>query len=161
MKPLTDTLCLQCGLCCNGVLFADVRRGRGDPSALFKWNGPRVPQPCPAFNGKDCTCNLYDDRPRRCRKFECKQLMDAKDGTTTIKKALAQISTARKLAAKVEGLLTELGYNDVELPLSKRFQICQAAAENGALPRDSFDTLADLQLAVHELTILLAKEFYS
>ena len=161
MTELTDTLCLQCGLCCNGVLFADVRRERGDPSALFVWNGPRVPQPCPAFNGKDCTCAIYADRPTRCHKFECQQLLNVKDGTTTVKKALTQIHTARKLAAKAETLLGELGFNDPELPLSQRFQRCQRAAENGGLPQEKFDTLADLQLAVHQLTVLLAKEFYA
>ena len=50
--PLTDTLCLQCGLCCNGVLFADVRPERGDPSPLFAQHGPRVAQPCPAFQNR-------------------------------------------------------------------------------------------------------------
>jgi hypothetical protein len=79
----------------------------------------------------------------------------------TTEKALRQIRTARGLAAEVEMLLTELGFNNTRLPLSRRFQRCQRAAENGNLPEAQLDQLADLQLAVHRLTGLLAKEFYA
>jgi Fe-S-cluster containining protein len=158
---LTDTLCLQCGLCCNGVLFADVRPEPGDRSPLFKLHGSRVAQPCPAFNSGDCTCAIYSGRPSRCRKFECRQLLGVRAGGISVAGALNKIHAAQKLAAKVRQLLGELGCNDTRLPLSRRFRRCQRAAENGGLPSEKFDTLADLQLAVHELTLLLAKEFYS
>lgn len=158
--PLTDTLCLQCGLCCNGVLFADVRPQPGDRSPLFAGRS-RVNQPCPALNATTCACAIYADRPARCRKFECRQLIAVRAGEITTDAALKKIRAAQKLAAKVEALLTELGFNDPRLPLSRRFRRCQRAAETGALPPENFDTLADLQLAVHELTLLLAKDFYS
>jgi len=73
---------------------------------------------------------------------------------------MRQIRTARELAAKVEELLTELGYTNAQLPFSRRFQRCQRAAENGKMSESQFDRLAELQLAVHRLTGLLAKEFY-
>ena len=159
--PLTDTLCLQCGLCCNGVLFADVRRERGDHSPLFAQHGPRVAQPCPAFHSGDCTCALYAERPARCRKFECKQLMAVRTGTVSTAAALKKIRATKKLAAEVETFLTEHGFNDVSLPLSKRFQGCQRAAENRDIPMENLDRLADLQLAVHKLNCLLAQDFYA
>ncbi|NOS71719.1 MAG: YkgJ family cysteine cluster protein [Verrucomicrobia bacterium] len=161
MTAITDTLCLQCGLCCNGVLFADVRRERGDDSPLFAQHGPRVPQPCPAFNHGDCTCALYADRPARCRKFECKQLLAVRAGAKTAEAALKKIRQARKLAAQVESLLTELDFNDTRLPLSKRFQRCQRAAERGGLFENQLDCLAELQLTVHKLNGLLAADFYA
>lgn len=74
---------------------------------------------------------------------------------------MRQIRAARELADKVEKLLAELGFNNVRLPFSRRFQRCQRAAERGELPESQFDRLAELQLAVHQLTGLLAKEFYS
>jgi Fe-S-cluster containining protein len=161
MDKVIDTLCLQCGMCCNGVLFADVRPEPGDSSPLFHGNRSRVAQPCPAFNAATCACAIYTERPARCRKFECRQLLGVRNGTTTTEDALRQIRVARELAAKVEKLLAELGFNDVRLPFSRRFQRCQRAAENGKLPEIQFDRLADLQLAVHRLTALLAKEFYA
>jgi Fe-S-cluster containining protein len=159
--PLTDTLCLQCGLCCNGVLFADVRRERGDDSPLFAQHGPRVAQPCPAFNSGDCTCALYAERPARCRKFECKQLVAVRAGTVSAAAALKKIRAAKKLAAEIEAFLTKLGFNDVSLPLSKRFQGCQRAAERREIPTENIERLADLQLAVHQLNGLLARDFYA
>jgi len=160
MDKFIDALCLQCGLCCNGVLFADVRPEPGDSSPLFQGSRSRITQPCPAFNAATCACAIYAERPVRCQKFECRQLQGVRKGTTTTQEALRQIHVARELTAKVEKLLTELGFNNVRLPFSRRFQRCQRAAENGALPETQFDRLADLQLAVHRLTGLLAKEFY-
>lgn len=161
MPELTDTLCLQCGLCCNGVLFADVRRERSETSPLFTQHGPRVAQPCPVFNASDCKCALYAERPARCRKFECRQFIAVRDGKKTAESALKKIREARKLAAEIERLLIALGFNDTRLPLSKRFQRCQSAAERGGIPEDLLEQLADLQLAVHRLNALLAQEFYA
>jgi len=161
MDKLIDALCLQCGLCCNGVLFADVRPEPGDASPLFKEGRSRVTQPCPAFNAATCACAIYAERPARCRKFECRQLLGVRNGTTTMDQALRQIRAGRGLAVEIEKLLTELDFNDKRLPLSRRFQRCQRAAENGKLPEAQYDQLADLQLAVHRLTGLLAREFYA
>ncbi|HEV2435229.1 MAG TPA: hypothetical protein VG077_04460 [Verrucomicrobiae bacterium] len=161
MDKLIDALCLQCGMCCNGVLFADVRPEPGDASPLFNGGRLRIAQPCPAFTAATCACAIYAERPARCRKFECRQLLGVRNGTITVEKSLRQIRAARGLAAEVEKLLTELGFNNTRLPLSRRFQCCQRAAENGKLPEAQFDRLADLQLAVHRLTGLLAREFYA
>jgi len=161
MPDPIDILCLQCGLCCNGALFADVRRERGDHSPLFEQHGPRVAQPCPAFNSADCRCAVYADRPARCRKFECKQLLAVRGGTKTIAAALLKISAARGMAGEVEKLLSRLGFNQAALPLSKRFQRCQRAAERGEILPGHLDCLADLQLAMHRLNLLLAQDFYT
>lgn len=161
MPELTDTLCLQCGLCCNGVLFADVRPERGESSKLFQQFGSRVPQPCPAFSSSDCKCAIYTERPARCRKFECKQLIAVRAGTKSADAALKKIREAQKLAKEVEKLLAQLNFNETQLPLSKRFQKCQRAAEQGKILRDDLDCLADLQLAVHCLNHLLEQEFYA
>lgn len=159
MAPLTDTLCLQCGLCCNGVLFADVRPEPGDHSPLFAGR-TRVAQPCPAFAAGDCTCAIYRERPRRCRQFECRQLLGVADGEIPVAAALRRIAKGRRLAAKVEKHLSALGYNNVKLPLKRRFQNCQRAAETGELDPSQHASLANLQLAMHQLTQLLAEEFY-
>jgi Fe-S-cluster containining protein len=161
-----ENLCLQCGLCCNGVLFADVRRERGDTSPLFKKFGVRVAQPCPAFNSSDCKCALYLDRPARCRKFECKQLLGVAAGKISDASALKKIRAAKKLAAQITALLSQFETNLVwpdceKLPLSQRFQAVQRAAERGQVAPEHFDALADLQLAVHQLNATLAQDFYA
>lgn len=159
MAGLSDTLCLQCGLCCNGVLFADVRPEPGDRSPLFAGRS-RVSQPCPAFNAGDCTCTLYAERPARCRKFECRQWLEVQAGKISPAAALKKIRIARKLSVRAERLLAKLGNQDEHLTLSRRFRRCQRRAETGGLPPEQFTTLADLQLAMHGLTRLLAQGFH-
>jgi hypothetical protein len=44
--------------------------------------------------------------------------------------------------------------------LKRRFQNCQRAAEAGNLDASQHASLADLQLAMHQLNQLLAEEFY-
>lgn len=159
MTQFTNMLCLECGLCCNGVLFADVRREPGDCSPLFAQHGPRVAQPCPAFNAADGKCMFYAGRPARCRKFECQQFLAVRAGKKTVEAAQRRIRAARKLVVKVENLLAELGFNEGRLPWDRRFRRCQRAAEKGRPERAQLDGLADLQVAVHQLMILLAGEF--
>ena len=161
MDTLTDTLCLQCGMCCNGVLFADVRPEPGDASPLFTQHGKRVKQPCPAFNSSDCTCAIYTERPMRCRKFECRQLLGVRAETIKTEAALKKIKAAHKLVARAEFLLGLIGVDDKKLSLKRRFQLCQEFAEEGLLAPKYFSTLADLQLAMHKLTVLLSKDFYA
>ena len=161
MTDPVETLCLQCGLCCNGVLFADVRREGADPSSLFQKHGPRVRQPCPAFNADDGTCGIYADRPSRCCRFECKQLIAVRAGEKSEAAAVRKIREARKLVREVERSLVELGFDDPHLPLDKRFQRCQQAGERGKIPAENLDRLAELQLAVHRLNGLLAADFYA
>src|ERR1051326_5270772 len=87
-KP--EDICLACGLCCDGVIFAEVRLQPGDDPAPFmalagssagvgrlakEWAPPsgarsgfaggqkrtKVSQPCVAFDG--CKCRIYGQRP--------------------------------------------------------------------------------------------------
>ena len=159
MEPLTHTLCLACGLCCNGVLFADVRPEPGDPSPLFAGRR-RVAQPCPAFSAGDCTCAIYPDHPVRCRQFECRQLLAVRAGETTVPQALRKIRRARQLARKLDQGLSALGFDNPKLPLRRRFAQCQRAAEAGGLTAPALDRLAEVQLAMHQLTRLLAGDFF-
>jgi hypothetical protein len=80
--------------------------------------------------------------------------------------ALKKIRAAKKLAAQITAWLspfeTNLVWPDCEkLPLSKRFQAVQRAAERGQVAPEHFDALADLQLAVHQLNATLAQDFYA
>src|SRR5262249_36051667 len=118
-------------------------------------------QPCPVFNSTDCKCALYENRPARCRKFECKQFIAAREEKKTVEAALKKIRAAKNLAADVENLLEKLGFNDSRLPFSKRFQNCQRAANQGKISAQNLDCLADLQLAVLKLNATLARDFYA
>src|SRR6266702_3789556 len=101
--PDSNSLCLECGLCCNGVIFADVQlRPQDDPARLralglafaqkSKSGVEKFKQPCTAFAG--CKCNVYSDRPTYCREFECLLLKGVKAGQTRPAEAIRTIRSA-------------------------------------------------------------------
>ena len=157
-------ICLACGLCCNGVLFADVRLENGDDALKLKTLGLRVSksgrfkQPCSALQG--CKCAVYADRPDYCRKFECLLFKKVQKRETLADKALAVIKKAQAAVARVENLLEELGSDDRHLPLQKRFQVQLRRMEAGSIGAGEADVFAELTVAFHELNLLLREEFY-
>src|SRR5947207_12643077 len=99
-------LCLACGLCCNGVLFADVRLEAADEAGKLRALGlavskrGRFKQPCAALEG--CHCRVYADRPSHCRKFECLLFKRVQKEDVPAGQALAIIKKARAAVANVE-----------------------------------------------------------
>jgi hypothetical protein len=164
VNNLTEKLCLLCGLCCNGVIFADVQLQRGDNSArlhelgVLKRNATKFPQPCAMHDG--CRCGIYKDRPKYCRQFECLLLQNANEGRVNESDALSVIKETRAQAAKVRDLLEQLGDKDGSVALSKRFQAMRKQMENGRAGAEQVDLFGLLTVAVHELNVLLSERFY-
>jgi Fe-S-cluster containining protein len=165
-RDLAEQLCPACGLCCNGVLFADLRLQRGDdPKRLTKLGLPlerhgssfRLPQPCPAHDGQ--LCRVYADRPARCRSFECRLLQNAHAGEIRTETALRLIAAARHRADKVRTLVRLLGQNDETAPLSRRWQQIMSRPWDLAGPGQTLRLRRKLLLAVHALTRILEKDF--
>ena len=173
MKPqgdLINTLCPNCALCCNGVLFKDVELQLGDSAKKLEALGlpvkvsrsktgvARFPQPCAALSG--CQCRIYAERPARCRQFECALLKAVVAGEIEKESALRTIRDARKRAEKVRGLLQELGDTNESLALSLRFKRIKKKIETSALDDDTAEIFSRLTLAVHDLNLLLHAKFY-
>jgi Fe-S-cluster containining protein len=163
------SLCLECGLCCNGVIFADVElqssevkdlRSKFENLKLTDKNERRskLLQPCAAFDG--CRCRIYSDRPIYCRQFECLLLKNVQSGRLDELAASQIVQTAKERAEKVRALLRELGDADEQSALSQRFQRAAKRFEKAPLTDDKADIYADLTLAVHDLNMLLSEAFY-
>ena len=80
------SLCLSCGLCCDGTLFARARLVWSEAERLPLLGLPVLvqddgslflTQPCQALDG--ARCRIYADRPRTCREYAC-DLADALAG---------------------------------------------------------------------------------
>jgi hypothetical protein len=98
-----QSLCMACGLCCEGTLFSQTNLGALDDVAALSALGvgfvsdvaePALKQPCAAY--KNCACTIYADRPRACRQFRCALLRRFKankisrdDALDVIRKAIA------------------------------------------------------------------------
>jgi uncharacterized protein len=169
-------LCLACGLCCNGVIFADVKLQPEEDADHLRALGlrlilkaeaggprsaPRAPhfrQPCAVLDG--CICRIYSERPEYCRQFECLLLKSVKAGRTRSPAALAIIRDARKRAEKVRRLLRALNDTDEDVALNVRFKRAARRLEAAAMEKQVADTYGRLTLAVHDLNLLLSEQFY-
>jgi Fe-S-cluster containining protein len=165
-------------MCCNGVIFADVKLQRGDNVPRLRSLGLPIPhselriphstgsasraphftQPCAALEG--CRCRIYDERPEHCRNFDCLLLKNVKFGKIKPAAALRKIKLARKLADKVLRLLRQLGNNEETVALSVRFRQVTRRINQGQPDTKTSDAYSKLTLAVQDLNVLLSQSFY-
>jgi hypothetical protein len=159
-------LCPQCGLCCNGVLFADVELQPGDNAgrlidlgmALKKKGMKRAfAQPCHCFDGK--LCRIYADRPKRCATFDCGLLKRVQSGEMSAPTALKRIAAAKKLVEKVRRLLRHLGDKDEQLALTKRYSRMMSQPIDLSADEDIGEARGELMMAVNDLMHVLQREF--
>ncbi|NCY22675.1 hypothetical protein EBX31_12065, partial [bacterium] len=107
-------------------------------------------QPCQAHHERQC--QIYPDRPHRCRQFNCQQLLRLTDGKTTEALALETIGHARRLVDRVKYLLEQVEETNPLRGLATR---CATALDTG-----SRGPLHDqLTSAMEELEKLLESEF--
>jgi Fe-S-cluster containining protein len=166
LDDAVSQLCPNCGLCCNGVLFADVELRAGDDAARLAElglslrkkgrNKTAFAQPCACFDGK--LCGIYDERPKRCRTFECGLLKKVAADELGVGAALKKISVAKILAEKVRGRLRLLGQNDERLALTKRYAEAMSAPVD-LLAEDNSELRGELMLAVNELMQMSQRDF--
>jgi uncharacterized protein len=160
-----DQLCPNCGLCCDGTLFADVElRAGDDPTQLAKLGLSLVKktksqlafaQPCACFDGT--LCKIYVDRPKRCRLFECGLLKKVSAGEMNEDVALKKISAAKTLAGKVRDLLHSFGQRPEATALMQGYS--QVMQEPIDLAGDDHKRRGKLLLAVNNLMRALQRDF--
>jgi len=168
--PDSNSLCRECGLCCNGVIFADGQLRPGDDAARLRElglafvrparaGGEKFRQPCKAFAG--CQCQIYTERPKSCREFDCLLLTNVKAGNTREEDALRTVRSALRRVREVKRLMLVLGEADETVSLGKRFRRLQRKLENDPSDPDAAGIFGDLTLAVHDLNMLIREKFYS
>ncbi len=120
-------LCAACGMCCDGTLFHNVTLQPGDSPRALASHGLRTKrrrdetffhQPCPAHCGNHCA--IYDDRPTRCRAFDCRLLQRVATNDITEADARAKITEARRQANEVENLIEQITETNPHRSLAHR-----------------------------------------
>ncbi len=163
---LASRLCPECGLCCNGVLFADVELQPGDDAGRLGTLGLRLrrargkvkfTQPCACLDGK--LCRIYAERPTQCAAFECGVFKRVATGELTFAAALTKIKKAQRLSGRVRQLLRKLGDDAESLSLTKRYVRVMAMPMDLSGDPDLCDARGELMLAVDDLMELLHREF--
>ncbi len=114
-------------MCCDGTLFHAVTLQPDDSPRAIAARGIHVKrkrgesffhQPCPAHAHDHCT--IYDARPTRCRKFNCRQLLRVTAGEITAAQALAAIESARHQSARVDALIEQVAQTNPARSLAHR-----------------------------------------
>jgi Fe-S-cluster containining protein len=123
-EPGSGALCLSCGLCCDGTLFARVRLHAGDalPSLraggikiLTRPGGSAFEQPCAALHQRRCT--VYAERPSNCRTFRCELLKCYEAGNLSWSEARTRIDRAHDITAAIRIELARVAPNTLEGPV--------------------------------------------
>jgi uncharacterized protein len=144
-------LCLDCGMCCNGVLFQIVRLQPGDSVRELESLGlklsrkkrePYFRQPCDKL--KECTCSIYESRPLRCRFFECRQLHRLENKEASEEEIARVIESAKSAVKNVETLLVEAGNESLHLPLSERYDQVMASESADENLREAMEGLQQI-----------------
>jgi hypothetical protein len=107
------SLCLSCGLCCDGTMFREVPVTHEEARTLgararFDRNRTRMRQPCRALEER--RCQVYADRPAKCREFSCLVLQSLeRDELSEVeaREAIADVLARRARVAELLGLERE------------------------------------------------------
>jgi uncharacterized protein len=162
-----DRLCPNCGLCCDGTLFADVELQLGDDSKRLAQLGLTLTkkgrrklafaQPCACFDGK--CCKIYSDRPRQCSLFECTVLKKTDAGKMNSEAALRVISEAKTLANRVRALLRAFGQRSDKQSITHGYAEAMSAPIDLSRGDNVADRHGQLMRAFGDLMELLEREF--
>ncbi len=104
------SLCLKCGLCCDGTMFQVVavtpeEAARLEGKVELTADRTRLVQGCRALEG--CRCGVYLERPQVCRTFKCLVLASLDDGKVTelqAHDAIDEVLARRTLVAELLGV---------------------------------------------------------
>jgi Fe-S-cluster containining protein len=123
-----DSICIGCGMCCDGTLYGNTRVKEQDEAAVaavnlnvVEVNGKRVfLQPCPHFScGK---CGIYEQRPPVCQGYRCNLLKSLDEGRVTEAEAREKIARAKEFINAVRRMKNDAITPGQRVELSKSLQ---------------------------------------
>ncbi|MGE4068592.1 MAG: YkgJ family cysteine cluster protein [Vicinamibacterales bacterium] len=163
MPQDSSSLCLACGLCCDGLLHHSVSvtadeagrlRGLGVPVERSGPDAWQFPQPCAAHT--DGRCGVYGERPDNCRTYRCTLLRRVEAGAIAPGDALATIRTARALAAECRAQAGGDGsWKSLQAAVARNWDEAGRLRGSGAVRQDG----AALSAAVAALHVVLDQHF--
>jgi Fe-S-cluster containining protein len=107
-------------------------------------------QPCSAHQDNQCT--IYENRPQRCRLFNCQQLLRVASGEVTQSSAQETIASTREKINQVIEKIERLTETNPNQGLTQRFSV--VIANTAPSPERT-----EVEAAMSELQEILEKEF--
>ena len=137
VRPDGTPLCIDCGLCCNGVLYGHVDVPNDEVDELVALGfaihrdteRPTFQQPCPMLRGT--LCSVYADRPSTCRKYRCALLTRYQNEELSLEESISIVAKAKELVREVnEGLPANATLRTLRNERSANFAGIESVAEN-------------------------------
>ena len=106
-----STLCVACGLCCNGMLHHKARLQHAEiPLAeslgMTVLEGEKLTFQLPCACWQQGKCSVYaQTRPATCGSYRCKLLRNLDREAVTLDAALEQVAQAKKLVAEIDAII--------------------------------------------------------
>jgi len=146
-------------MCCDGTLFHSVVLQPNDSATSLsalglilkrKKGALSFRQPCPAHQSNQC--GIYENRPHRCRLFQCQQLLQVSSGALSQTQALERIRSTREKIKQVDQLIAKITETNPNHGLTQRAATALATAPTTPLH-------SDLTLAMGQLNQTLNEQF--
>ena len=112
--PDATDLCVSCGLCCNGVLYSNIKVQPDEVERLeaaghpVEQVGERLQFHPPCHHHQEGRCTIYATRFMKCRTFRCALLKRFDTGQLPLTDALAAVDQAKKMVARIAALAPDL-----------------------------------------------------
>lgn len=138
------SLCISCGLCCDGTLFDEVPLSPSEGASAL-WSGlydedrEAMSPPCTWHDGHLCT--VYEDRPAACRSFECLLILRIRRGEVSWDEAREAITAMKSLAAQLSPKLGRLSDGH---GIFRRVQDTAGALITSPMTNDNVELMLDL-----------------
>lgn len=160
------SICVGCGLCCDGSMYRTVEVGGEDPLETLESAGLVLSQsdettvfrqPCAVF----CAgrCSVYPNRPTVCRDYRCLLLRRHEAGEMSRDDALALIERTTALRDRVRPGLVAWVQPDAPQALEGLYRLAIAKFESLPDPAAARREQSELLLDVAALRVLLLREF--
>ena len=114
-------------------------------------------QPCPAY--RDACCSIYEQRPERCRRFECQQLQRVASGQITEAMALQRIREVKQLTAWLDTQSRRPNGGLRNGPLAKRCEATLAEPFDATMMPELIAQRKQLASKLAELDAILDADF--
>lgn len=114
-------------------------------------------QPCSALVEKRCT--VYEQRPVRCRLFNCQQLGRLESGETAEDDVMRMIVETRAMVERVKGLIEQCGLREDGQALVERHERVMSTPVNEALEPELLSVREELDETMRRLRLRLNREF--
>jgi Fe-S-cluster containining protein len=101
------SICIGCGLCCDGTLHSRTTVKGADEQAVraagleIQSHGDKRSFAQPCLHHSCGSCAIYAARPRVCRTYRCKLLVDFEGGAISRAAAREKVATAKSLVERV------------------------------------------------------------